>query len=52
MGQGSMCENKYMHGVFLVAQQVKNSTSIHEDGGLIPALAEWVKNLALLQAVA
>ena len=27
---------------------VMNSTSIHEDGSLIPCLAQWVKNLALL----
>ena len=28
--------------VSIVAQQVKNLTSIHEDGGLIPGLAQWV----------
>ena len=26
-----------------MAHQVKNKTSIHEDGGLIPGLAKWVK---------
>ena len=30
-----------------VAQQVKNLTSIHEDVGLIPGLAHWVKDLTL-----
>ena len=37
-------------GVSIVAQWVKNSTSIHEDAGLIPGLTHWVKDLVLLQA--
>jgi len=35
-----------------VAQWVKNSTSIHEDVGLIPGLPQQVKDLVLQQAVA
>ena len=35
-----------------MAQQVKNRTSIHEDSGWIPDLAQWVKDTVLLQAAA
>ena len=40
------------NGVPIVAQQVKNPSSIHEDEGSIPGLAQWVKNLSLPQASA
>ena len=36
-------------GVPVVAQRVENPNSIHEDEGLIPGLAQWVKDLVLLQ---
>ena len=36
----------------IVAQLVKNLTSVHQDAGFIPGLAQWFKDLVLLQAAA
>ena len=42
---------RLVFGDSIVAQQVKNPTNIHKDVGLIPGLAQWVKDLASPQAL-
>ena len=43
VGQTNGVNRKYLFRVPVVAQWVKNPTSIHEDVGWIPGLAQWVK---------
>ena len=42
-----MSKKGYNIGVPIVALQLRNLTSIHEDAGLIPGLTQWVKDWAL-----
>ena len=41
-------EKKISYGVPVVARQAKNPARIREDTGLIPGLAQWIKDPALL----
>ena len=41
-----MNQKAFLQRVPVVAQQVTNLTSIHQDADLIPGLTQWVKNPA------
>ena len=41
--RGSLAKKILTLGVLIVAQQVKNPTSIHENVGSIPGLAQWIR---------
>ena len=49
LGFKTFCSiKKQVFGVPIVAQWVKNPTSVREDVGCIPGLTQWVKDPALL----
>ena len=50
-GRGKKDQNAVLAGVPVVAQQVKNPITTHEDEGSIPGLVQWVKDPVLTQAV-
>ena len=45
---GTLINKSLFLGVPVVAQWVMNPIRIHEDGGSIPGLIQWVKDLELL----
>ena len=47
MPQAQPKKKKYICGVPIMAQWLTNPTRNHEVSGLIPALAQWVKDPAL-----
>ena len=54
LGSWSICPAAFLtakRGVPVVAQWVKNTTSVQEDAGSIPGLAQWVKGSSVAVAV-
>ena len=52
LGTEDQTADKKDEGVPVLAQQVKNLTRVPEDVSMIPGLPQWVKDPALLQALA
>ena len=49
IGEGKKVSKYVLLESSVVAQRVKNLTSIHEDAGKILCLSQWVKDPALMQ---